>query len=228
LVLAGSILLLFAAFMEMRSSCALSSSPTAPEVTVVSSTPAPASISLDSIEASSWGSEEANVATPPLETPISSSASEKDGKIGEGAIEEATTEKPEEREEEKPAKKGLFSKLPFGKKKAAPDTEPTSAGTEHAPEPVLIEPASSEQVESRYKAPETPFAPPVSAIMLKREGKDEEEGNLIRWARHRNTDGKAFEKCMKCDTYQFIEVKEDGKHVNFTCPSCGAKWRLGK
>jgi len=70
--------------------------------------------------------------------------------------------------------------------------------------------------------------PSPHGIEIKREGKDEEERTLIKWAATINPDGNVFDKCMKCNTYLFMAAKDEGKNITFTCGKCKAKFKLDK
>jgi hypothetical protein len=55
-----------------------------------------------------------------------------------------------------------------------------------------------------------------------------EQKILLNWAKRLDRHKDIYEKCMRCDKYGFIEVKDTGLSLTFTCPNCNEVFTLKK
>ncbi len=55
-----------------------------------------------------------------------------------------------------------------------------------------------------------------------------EQKVLLNWAKRLDRHRDIYEKCMKCGKYGFIEVKDTGLSLTFTCPNCNERFTLKK
>jgi hypothetical protein len=55
-----------------------------------------------------------------------------------------------------------------------------------------------------------------------------EQKTLLSWAKRLDRHKDIYEKCIKCEKYGFIEVKDTGLSLTFTCPNCNEKFTLKK
>ena len=65
-----------------------------------------------------------------------------------------------------------------------------------------------------------------TGIVIERDPKDEEERQLIKWARRLDNEGKTFEECPACMSYQFIETRYTASTISFRCTGCDKKFTL--
>lgn len=65
-----------------------------------------------------------------------------------------------------------------------------------------------------------------TGIVIDREPRDEEERLLIKWARRLDHEGKTFEECPACGSYQFIETRYTANTISFRCTGCDTKFAL--
>ena len=55
---------------------------------------------------------------------------------------------------------------------------------------------------------------------------DEREKALARWIKHLNDDAVAYEKCLGCEEYHFMDAQIAQDSIAFTCRGCGLRLSL--